>query len=86
MVKVLDSKQNFLGIEKQYSTFETSKVVVLPVPYEHTVSYGGGTKKGPDAILKASHFVEFFERKKMKRHCSLFTTPFFTWSSGRNLL
>jgi agmatinase len=63
MVKVLDIKRNFLGIEKQYSTFETSKVVLLPVPYEHTVSYGGGTKKGPEAILKASHYVEFFDEE-----------------------
>jgi agmatinase len=63
MVKVLDSKRNFLGIEKQYSTFETSKVVVLPVPYERTVSYGGGTKKGPEAILAASHYVEFFDEE-----------------------
>lgn len=63
MVKVLDSKQNFLGVEKQYSTYETSKIVVLPIPYERTVSYGGGTKEGPDAILKASHYVEFFDEE-----------------------
>jgi agmatinase len=63
MIKVFDNKRNFLGIEKQYSTFETSKIVILPVPYERTVSYGGGTKKGPDAILKASHYVEFFDEE-----------------------
>jgi agmatinase len=63
MIKVFDTKRNFLGIEKQYSTFETSKIVILPVPYERTVSYGGGTKKGPDAILKASHYVEFFDEE-----------------------
>ncbi len=63
MVKVLDSKRNFFGIEKQYSSFETSKVVILPVPYEQTVSYGGGTSKGPDAILKASQYVEFFDEE-----------------------
>jgi len=63
MTKILDSKHNFLGIEKKYSTLETSKVVVLPVPYERTASYGGGTKRGPDAILKASHYVEFFDEE-----------------------
>ena len=31
---------------------------VLPVPYEKTVSYGGGTKHGPGAILKASSQLE----------------------------
>jgi len=63
MNKVLDFKNNFLGIEKQYSSLETSKIVILPVPYEHTVSYGGGTKKGPGAILKASPYVEFFDEE-----------------------
>ncbi len=63
MVKVLDKKKNFLGLEKQYSTFETSKIVVIPIPYEHTVSYGGGTKNGPEAILKASQYVEFFDEE-----------------------
>ena len=63
MVKTLDIKRNFLGIEKQYSTFETSKVVVLSAPYEHTVSYGTGTKKGPEAILKASQQVEMFDEE-----------------------
>lgn len=31
---------------------------VLPVPYEKTVSYGGGTKDGPAAILEASGQLE----------------------------
>jgi agmatinase len=63
MVKTLDIKRNFLGIEKQYSAFETSKIVVLPAPYEYTVSYGTGTKNGPEAILKASRQVEFFDEE-----------------------
>lgn len=63
MQKTLDSKSNFLGLQKEQSTFETSKIAILPVPYEHTVSYRGGTKSGPAAILKASHFVETFDEE-----------------------
>lgn len=63
MMKVLDGKHNFLGIEQQYSAFETSKIVIVPAPYEHTVSYGAGTAKGPEAILKASKYVEFFDEE-----------------------
>ena len=63
MVKALDIKRNFLGIERQYSAFETSKVVILPAPYEHTVSYGTGTRNGPEAILKASRQVEYFDEE-----------------------
>ncbi len=38
--------------------FEKAKIVVIPVPYEATTSYKGGTKKGPEAILKASCQIE----------------------------
>jgi agmatinase len=78
MIKVLDIKRNFLGIEKQYSTFETSKIVVLSAPYEHTVSYGKGTKRGPEAILKASRYVEFFDeetKREIYREHGIATLP-----------
>jgi agmatinase len=63
LVPKLDSKHNFLGIEKQYSSFETSRVVIVPAPYEHNPSYGTGSKKGPDALLQASHHVELFDEE-----------------------
>ena len=61
--KTLRTDSNFLGIEDEYSSFDNSRVVVFPVPYERTVSYGGGTKHGPAEILKASHYVEFFDEE-----------------------
>lgn len=63
MQKTLDSKSNFLGLPKEHSSFETSRIALLPVPYEHTISYRGGTKAGPAAILEASHFVETFDEE-----------------------
>ncbi|MDI6779976.1 MAG: agmatinase [Bacteroidota bacterium] len=63
MFKTLGVGKNFLGIEDEYSSFEKSKVAILPVPYEATVSYGGGTNKGPGAILNASHYVEFYDEE-----------------------
>ena len=44
---------SFLGIPEAENTLEKSRVVVLPVPYERTVSYGVGTRNGPAAILMA---------------------------------
>lgn len=38
-----------------------SKVVFLPVPWEATTSYGGGTSKGPAAILAASPQIDLFD-------------------------
>lgn len=52
---------NFLGIPKEWSTFETSPVAVLPVPLEMTTSYGHGTAQGPSKIIEASHQVEFYD-------------------------
>jgi len=36
-------------------------VVVLPVPYEMTTSWGEGTEKGPEACIKASSQVELYD-------------------------
>jgi agmatinase len=52
---------NFLGIPPEESTLEKSRIAVLPVPYERTVSYGVGTKNGPAAILEASQYVELYD-------------------------
>ena len=62
-VTVLGKKGNFLGLERELSSYNSSKIAVLPVPYEHTVSYGGGTGRGPKAILDASRYVEFYDEE-----------------------
>ena len=57
------SKQTFLKIEPQYYDYGRSKYVVLPCPHEATTSYGKGTRRGPEAILKASQAVEWFDEE-----------------------
>jgi agmatinase len=37
---------------------EDSEIIVIPVPWEVTVSYGAGASKGPNAILEASFQVD----------------------------
>lgn len=49
------------GIFGLYDTPESARVVLVPVPFEATVSYGGGTSKGPAAILEASRQVDLFD-------------------------
>lgn len=49
--------------EARFSSYDTSPVVVLPMPYEGTVSYGAGAAKGPDAILKASLQLEAYDEE-----------------------
>jgi len=42
-------------------TPDQAKVVVVPVPFEATCSYGGGTVNGPAALLRASRQVDLFD-------------------------
>jgi agmatinase len=53
----------FLGSEIEQPAMGAAKFHVLPVPYENTVSYGGGTSQGPSAILKASWQLEEWDGK-----------------------
>ena len=58
-MKYLSNKKGFLGIDNKSNNKEN--VVVIPFGLEKTVSYGGGTSKGPKEIIKASHQVELFD-------------------------
>jgi agmatinase len=42
-------------------TESESALVLIPVPWEATTSYGGGTSEGPAAILEASRQVDLFD-------------------------
>jgi len=55
---------NFGGIdEEQYSSLDTARILVLPVSYEGTVSYGTGTGAGAMAIVDASRNMELYEEE-----------------------
>ena len=40
---------------------EDSRLVIVPVPWEVTVSYGSGTARAPEAMLKASMQIDLFD-------------------------
>lgn len=46
---------------------------VIPAPYEKTVSYGGGTAKGPEAILQASYQLEAYDGASCPCEHGIFT-------------
>ena len=55
---------NFGGIaEEEFSSFDNSRVLVWPIAYEGTVSYGGGTGKGAAAIIDASRNMELYDEE-----------------------
>jgi agmatinase len=42
---------------------DSARAVVVPVPYEGTVSYGSGASRGPEAILRASEQIELYDEE-----------------------
>lgn len=48
---------------------------VIPAPYERTVSYGGGTVNGPEAILRASAQLELFDCHTVPADLGIYTAP-----------
>lgn len=57
-------EKGFLGLEKDDAvSYKDAKAVIIPFGLEASVSYGGGTSKGPKAMIKASHEVELFDEE-----------------------
>jgi agmatinase len=54
---------NFGLLEEEDCRYETSRVAVLPVPFERTTTYGKGTSGGPAAIIRASQSMELWDEE-----------------------
>lgn len=57
----MKENKNFGGLDAGYTGLEQAKVVVIPVPYDETSTWGKGADKGPDAILEASANMELYD-------------------------
>lgn len=53
----------FLGLDDPSDSFDLADAALLPVPYESTTSFGGGTRRGPEAIIAASRYVELHDQE-----------------------
>jgi len=54
---------NYGGREAACPDTGKAKAVIVPVPYQGTVTYKNGTAKGPAAILEASANMELFDEE-----------------------
>ena len=52
---------NFGGLEGEFAEWTRARAAVLPVPYDFSTSYQGGTRWGPHAILTASQNMELWD-------------------------
>lgn len=53
--------KTYAGIGEEFSKLETSKIVLIPVPYDGTSTWQKGADKGPDAFLNASENMELYD-------------------------
>ena len=87
MRRSLPESRNFLAIPRSVSAYSTSAIAIVSAPYEHSVSYGSGTGKGPAAILDASHYVEFWDEELKRELCfekGIATLPPLQFGKKRN--
>ena len=54
---------NLSFLDAKSLPLKEAEAVILPIPYEATITYGGGTREGPEAILSASRQVELWDEE-----------------------
>jgi len=53
--------KTYAGIPEEYSRLETSKIILVTVPYDGTSTWGKGADKGPELFLEASENMELYD-------------------------
>jgi agmatinase len=51
----------FAGLELPYSNLQQARAIILPVPYDSTSEWRGGSRHGPQAIIDASQYLELYD-------------------------
>ena len=55
------SRTSFCGLPKNDIAYARASAVILPVPFDKTSTWQKGADKGPDAIIKASRYLELYD-------------------------
>lgn len=63
------AENNFCGLPLSLSDKQSSRFTVLPLPFEATTTYRGGTKFGPNAIINASTHMELYDEELQQETC-----------------
>jgi len=51
----------FAGLTPPYSNIQQARTIILPVPYDSTSEWRGGSRHGPQAIIDASQYLELYD-------------------------
>ncbi|PWG06297.1 agmatinase [Polaribacter aquimarinus] len=57
----MNTTKTYAGIPEEYGNLSTSKIVIIPVPYDGTSTWQKGADKGPQAFLDASENMELYD-------------------------
>lgn len=57
----MTTNRTYAAIPEEYGRLATSKVVLIPVPYDGTSTWQKGADKGPEAFLEASENMELYD-------------------------
>ncbi|MGB6035446.1 MAG: agmatinase [Cryomorphaceae bacterium] len=57
----MNQSKNYAGISDEFARLEKSNIVLIPVPYDGTSTWGKGSDKGPEAFLDASENMELYD-------------------------
>lgn len=69
---------NFGGLPKKFSQYKTSKIAILPIEFDKSISWLQGAAKGPKAIIDASKQVELYD---IETDTEVYTQGIFTAKS-----
>jgi agmatinase len=68
LLQSLPELRQFIGSEDRTS-YERSKAVILPIPYEATTTFRKGCANGPEALLEASEQLEAYDEELERETC-----------------
>lgn len=51
----------YAGLSGEFSNIHTSKIAILPVPFDKTTTYQHGANRGPAALIEASRNMEIYD-------------------------
>jgi len=57
----MNTDKTYAGIPQEFGKLSTSKIVIIPVPYDGTSTWQKGADKGPKAFLEASENMELYD-------------------------
>jgi agmatinase len=79
---------HFLDSETSCNASENARVVIIPFKVEFSTSYGKGTKNGPEAILKASPYLEFYDEELSLESWKIgvYTAPVFSPDNSLDIM